>query len=72
MCLSRQISTPSTLPAYRDTFPKITLFFDGVDYVIERLTHSILNSKILLLVLLGLFILGLEMGRFARFIWMGH
>jgi len=72
MYLSQEISKPSTLPAQQDTFPKITRFFDGVDYVIERLTHSVLHSKILLLVLLALFILALEMARFVRFIWIGH
>jgi uncharacterized membrane protein YidH (DUF202 family) len=72
MCLSQEISKLSTLPVQRDTFPKIALFFDGVDYIIERLTHSILTSKILLIVLLGLYLLGLEMVRFARFIWSGH
>ena len=70
--MSQEISKPSTLPAQRDTFPKITFVLDGVDYVVNRLTHYLLNAKILLLVLLGLFILVCEMVRFARFIWAGH
>jgi hypothetical protein len=72
MQMVQQISTSSIQPTGRNSFPRIELFFDGVDYVIERLTHSVLNSKILLIVLLGLFVLALEMVRFAKFIWMGH
>ncbi len=70
--VSQQLSKPSVLPVAPDSFPKIKLFFDGVDYVIERATHSVLNSKILLLVLLGLFILACELIRFAIFILKGH
>lgn len=53
-------------------FPRIKLFFDAVDFVIDRATHSILNSKILLLVLLGLFVLICELVRFGVFIVVGR
>jgi hypothetical protein len=72
MQMVQQISTSSIQPTRQNSFPRIEVFFDGVDYVIERITHSVLNSKILLLVLLGLFVLALEMVRFGKFIWMAH
>jgi hypothetical protein len=70
--MAQEISAPSTSSIKQNSFPRIAVFFDGLDYVIERLTHSVLNSKMLLLVLLGLFLLTLEMVRFAIFILAGH
>lgn len=49
-------------------FPRIKSFFDCVDYVIERATHSVLNSKLLFIVLLGFFILVLEVYLFFKLI----
>ena len=71
--MSKEIARAATTSSdLRLSFPRIALFFDRVDYVIERITHSVLNSKVLLVVLLGLFVLVCEMVRFALFIWTGH
>lgn len=71
--MSKEIARAATASSdLRLSFPRIALFFDRVDYVIERITHSVLNSKVLLVVLLGLFVLVCEMVRFALFIWTGH
>ena len=71
--MSKQIAGQArTSSDVRLSFPKIALFFDGVDYIIERTTQSVLSSKILLVVLTALFLFTCELIRFAVFVLKGH
>lgn len=71
--MSKEIARQATASSdVRLSFPKIALFFDGVDYIIERITQSVLSSKMLLVVLLALFLFACELIRFAIFVLKGH
>ena len=71
--MSKEIARQATASSdVRLSFPKISLFFDGVDYIIERITQSVLSSKMLLVVLLALFLFACELIRFAIFVLKGH
>lgn len=45
MCLSRQITKPSILPAQRDSFPKLNRFFDCAELIVERTETLLSKSK---------------------------
>ena len=78
---NESIYSPSTDRAA--AFPKITAFFDGADYILVRsfllLKHLvqlavefIIESKLLILVVVGLIILIIDLKRFITFLLGPH
>lgn len=80
--MAQRIESLTTTDKSKD-FPKITAFFDGTEYIFERtvqllkrifqLTIELLvESKILVLVIVGLIILVIELYRFIQFLLVPH
>jgi hypothetical protein len=68
MCLSQQISKPTTLPVNRESFPKTTAFFDWWLYVIKRMEEIVWAGKYLIFGSAFVLFLIYELAHFAKFL----